>query len=84
MRCRRPVFTRFPGAPSLVESGVIVIGTACGGNISLSPHPGLPDERDALSGGLNSGAGERNATRRVVTFSSPGDASPACGPAARG
>ncbi|HBW93194.1 MAG TPA: hypothetical protein DEF87_03560 [Enterobacter asburiae] len=32
--------TPFPGTPSLVESGVIFMGTACGGRIILSPHPG--------------------------------------------
>ncbi len=68
----------FPGTPSLVESGVIVLSTAVGRKIMLSPHP-----TSALAADKNRGRVSDTA-RPAIISSSPGASSPAYEPAARG
>ncbi len=48
MRCRRPVFARLPGSPSLVESGVIVLVLPVGGRLCYPLIPSLPQGMTAL------------------------------------
>lgn len=48
MRCRRPVFARLPGSPSLVESGVIVLVLPVGGGLCYPLIPCLPQGMTAL------------------------------------